>query len=79
MKAIYNAKRILNNIKKRMKKTGSGTLVVVISSLIFIMYVSSTYADVRHLKYMQEQYEKKIIDTYSKNVDNVESEYTKVL
>jgi len=79
MKVICNAKKIWNSIQNRMKKTGSGTLVVVISSLIFVMYVSSTYADVRHLKYMQEQYEKKIIDIHSKNVDNVETEYTKVL
>ena len=72
-------KRILNSIKSRFKKTGSGTLVVVISSLIFTMYVSSTYADVRHLKYMEEQYEKNIISIYTINVDNVESNYDKIL
>lgn len=72
-------KAIINILKIRFKRSGSGTLVVVISSLIFIMYVSSTYADVRHLKYMQEQYETTIINIYNQNVKNIESVYDKVL
>lgn len=79
MKLISNLNKILKNVRNRVKKTGSGTLVVVISSLVFVMYVSSTYADVRHLKYMQEQYEKNIISIYSIDVNNVESKYDKIL
>lgn len=72
-------RKILNCIQKRFKKTGSGTLVVVISSVIFTMYVTSTYADVRHLKYMQEKYEKDIIQIYSINVDAVENSYERII
>ncbi len=79
MKLIYNLKKILNNIKKTFRNNGSGTLVVIISSLIFVMYASSTYADVRHLKHMEEQYEKKIIEVYAEDVNNVESEYDRIL
>lgn len=75
MKTISCIKRFKNSIKK----TGSGTLVVVISSLIFVMYVTSTYADVRHLKSMQERYEQNIITINNLSVDNMQSEYEKVL
>ena len=79
MKSIYNKNKIINNIQKCFKRRGSGTLVVAISSLIFVMYVTSTYADVRHLKYMQEVYEKNIIAVYSVNVNTVQSDYDKIL
>lgn len=79
MKLTCSLKRILNNIQSSFRRNGSGTLVVVISSLIFTMYVSSTYADVRHLKYMEEQYEKNIINSRSVDVDKVDNTYEKVI
>lgn len=65
--------------KKRLSKKGSGTLVVIVSALLFIIYTSSTTADVRHLKYMQEQYEKSIKDMYNVNVNIVESNYDEIV
>jgi len=35
---------------------GSGTLIVIISAIVFLTYSVSTFSDVRHMKYMQEKY-----------------------
>ena len=49
-----------------MKKKGSATLVVILFSTIYMLYTASTYADVRHMKNMYEDYEKEIITLYEK-------------
>ena len=33
-----------------MKRRGSATLVIVLFSIVFMLYATSTYADVRHLR-----------------------------
>ena len=53
---------------------GSGTLVVIISAIVFLTYSISTFSDVRHMKYMQENYEKNIREIYEKDLDILESE-----
>lgn len=59
-------------VKNRLK--GSGTLVVIISAIVFLIYATSTFSDVRHMKYMQEKYEKNIKEIYEKDFDILESE-----
>lgn len=46
------------------KKIGSATLVVVLFSVIYMLYATSTYADVRHMKNKYIEYEKEIIEKY---------------
>lgn len=61
-------KNKLNKIK------GSGTLIVIISAIVFIMYATSTFSDVRHMKYMQEEYENNIREIYEKDLKILETE-----
>lgn len=56
------------------KLRGSGTLIVIISAIVFLTYSISTFSDVRHMKYMQEKYEKNIREIYEKDLDVLESE-----
>ena len=56
-------KKIFKNLK------GSGTLIVIISAIIFLTYATSTFADVRHMRYMQEEYEKNISSIYSQDLE----------
>lgn len=53
---------------------GSGTLIVIISAIVFLTYSISTFSDVRHMKYMQEKYEKNIREIYEKDLDILDSE-----
>ena len=53
-----------------MKRKGSATIVIVLFSIIFMLYASSTYADVRHLRNKYDEYEQYIIEKY-------ETEYNK--
>lgn len=46
-------------------KKGSATLVVIISAIITLLYVTSTYADVRQLKKTYEEYETNILEEYN--------------
>lgn len=61
-------------MKKIKDLKGSGTLIVIISAIVFLTYATSTYSDVRHMKYMQEKYENNIREIYEKDLDILESE-----
>ena len=50
---------------------GSGTLIVIISAIVFLTYATSTFADVRHMKHMQEKYEDNIREIYEKDLDRL--------
>ena len=56
-------------MKKHIKNRGSGTLIIIISAIVFFTYATSTFADVRHMKYMQEKYEKNIKEMYEKDLE----------
>lgn len=53
-----------------MKKLGSATIVVILFSIVFMLYASSTYADVRHMKNQYNEYEKNIIEKYENEYNN---------
>jgi len=57
----------INNIK------GSGTLIVIISAIVFLTYATSTFSDVRHMKYMQEKYENNIKEIYEEDLSVLEN------
>jgi len=57
----------INNIK------GSGTLIVIISAIVFLTYATSTFSDVRHMKYMQEKYEENIKEIYEEDLSVLEN------
>lgn len=62
-------------MKVNLKKLkGSGTLIVIISAIVFLTYATSTFSDVRHMKYMQEEYEKNIRDIYEKDLHILETD-----
>ncbi len=53
-----------------MKKIGSATVVVILFAIVFMLYSSSTFADVRHMKNQYDEYEKDIIEKYEKDYNN---------
>lgn len=53
---------------------GSGTLIVIISAIVFLIYATSTFSDVRHMKYMQEKYEENIREIYEENLHFISSQ-----
>lgn len=53
-----------------MKRRGSATILVIIFSIVFMLYASSTYADVRHLKNKYEEYEQYVIERYATEYNN---------
>ncbi len=53
-----------------MKKIGSATIVIVLFSIIFMLYATSTYADVRHLRNKHDEYEQYIIERYETQYNN---------
>lgn len=53
-----------------MKKLGSATVVVIIFAIVFMLYSSSTYADVRHMKNQYNEYESYIIEKYETEYNN---------
>jgi len=53
-----------------MKRKGSATVVIVLFSIIFMLYASSTYADVRHLRNKYDEYEQFIIERYETEYNN---------
>lgn len=57
-----------------MKKIGSATLVVILFSIVFMLYASSTYADVRHMKNQYDEYERDIIEKYEIQYNNIVQE-----
>lgn len=56
------------------KFRGSGTLVVIISAIVFLIYATSTFSDVRHMKYMQEEYENNIREMYERDLYILETD-----
>lgn len=54
-----------------MKKKGSATLIVILFSTIYMLYTTSTYADVRHMVRTYEDYKEEIIEIYEKDYENV--------
>lgn len=53
-----------------MRKIGSATLVVILFAIVFMLYSSSTYADVRHLKNNYNEYERDVIERYEQIYSN---------
>ena len=47
-----------------MKKIGSATIVIIMISMVFMLYASSTYSDVRHLKNKCNEYERNLTEKY---------------
>lgn len=47
-----------------MIKKGSATVAIILISIIFMLYATSTYADVRHLRNKYTEYEEKIIERF---------------
>ena len=53
-----------------MKRKGSATIVVIIFAIVFMLYATSTFADVRHMKNQYNEYEKQIIEKYEREYNN---------
>ena len=53
-----------------MKKVGSATIVIILFAIVFMLYSSSTFADVRHMKNNYNEYEQKIIEKYENEYNN---------
>ena len=53
-----------------MLKKGSATVAIIVMSIVFMLYASSTFADVRHLKNKYNDYEKYIIEQYEQEYQN---------
>lgn len=52
------------------KKFGSATLVIIISAIVFTLYATSTYADVRHMKNKYSEYEKSITSMFEQEYND---------
>lgn len=65
------------NLKSKRKSLlrGSGVLVVILSAIVFSIYISSTFAEEEHFAIMQNRYENSIVQNYQKDVNNVEQIY----
>ena len=61
-------------MNKIQRLKGSGTLIVIISAIVFLTYATSTFSDVRHMKYMQEEYENNIRELYGEDLYILESD-----
>ena len=53
-----------------MRKIGSATVVVIVFAIVFILYASSTFADVRHMRNQYEEYERDIIERFDTEYNN---------
>lgn len=53
-----------------MKKIGSATVVVILFAIVFMLYASSTYSDVRHMRNQYNEYEQDIIEKYEVKYNN---------
>ena len=53
-----------------MKRRGSATVVIILFAIVFMLYATSTYADVRHLKNKYDEYEQHIIERYEAEYNN---------
>ena len=57
-----------------MIKKGSATLVMIAVAIVFMLYASSTFSDVRHLKNVYERYEQDLIQRYEQDYENMVQE-----
>ena len=53
-----------------MKTRGSATIVIILFSVVFMLYATSTFSDVRHLKNKCDEYEQDIIERYEQEYNN---------
>ena len=49
----------------KINKKGSAIVVVIITAIVFLVYISSTYTDILHLKKMHEKYNTNIQNLYN--------------
>lgn len=67
----------MNNSKKKIskgnKKRGSATVVIIITAVVFLVYISSTYTDILHLKKMHEKYYTNIQNMFDMEYNYIES------
>lgn len=54
-------------------KKGSATVVIVITAVVFLVYISSAYTDILHLKKMHEKYYTDIQNLYNMEYNYIES------
>lgn len=66
----------MNKLKKNM---GSSILVVVLTAIVFLVYVSSSYSESEHFYLLENKYEKSIVELYEKDYNNINEYYEKVL
>ncbi len=56
--------RVYNfNSKYNMKK-GSATVTIIVTAVVFLVYIASAYTDILHLKKMHEKYYTNIQNLY---------------
>ena len=65
-------------MSKRNKKmiTGSGVLVVILSTLATSIYIISTFADYEHFNMQLDKYKSNLNIMYKEKVDNVDKVYS---
>lgn len=56
----------MKKINKKNKLQGSATLVIIITSIVFMLYAQSTRADVTHMTNMNKKYKHGILNRYNK-------------
>lgn len=61
------------------KKKGSGIVVVILTAIVFSIYVSSSFMENEHFYLLENKYEKSIVELYEKDYNNIEEYYYKVL
>lgn len=61
------------------KKRGSGIVVVILTAIVFSIYVSSSFMESEHFYLLENKYEKSIVELYEKDYNNIEEYYDKVL
>ena len=64
-------------ITKKVK--GSAVLVVILSAIVFSIYVISNFAEQEHYSILQDKYEKNIKEKYEKNIENIDEFYENIL
>lgn len=67
---LKNSKMIKD---KNVLKKGSATVVIVITAVVFLVYISSAYTDILHLKKMHEKYYTDIQNLYNMEYNYIES------
>ena len=60
------------------KIKGSGILVVILSSIVFSIYVMSTYAESEHFSILMDKYDNNNKEYYEKYIEDIDTFYDKV-